>query len=188
MTKKELRKIYLAQQKSLSQTDRLEKSVLISEHFFGEFDLSQINFLHLFLTIAKNNEIETRFFYEKIRREFPHIRLAVPRICGEILESLEFTQKTEFVENRWQIREPVGDELIAEKLFDAVLVPLLCFDLQGFRVGYGKGFYDRFLLHCRADCKKIGLSFFPPVENFVDIHKFDVKLDYCLTPNKIYKF
>lgn len=73
-------------------------------------------------------------------------------------------------------------------MLDAVLVPLIAFDARGFRVGYGKGFYDRFLKTCRADCLKIGLSLFPPVEKIADTADFDVKLDACATPEKIWRF
>lgn len=41
---------------------------------------------------------------------------------------------------------------------------------------------------CREDCLKIGLSFFEPVDEIEDIHEFDVKLDYCITPEKIWEF
>ena len=67
-------------------------------------------------------------------------------------------------------------------------MPLLCCDRRGFRVGYGKGFYDKFLSRCRPDCLKIGLSFFEPTEIIADINDYDVKLDYCVTPENRYKF
>ena len=64
------------------------------------------------------------------------------------------------------------------KSIDMVLVPGLCFDGDGHRVGYGKGFYDRFLKTCRPDCIKIGLSYFEPVESIDDVHEGDVRLDF----------
>lgn len=187
MTKAELRQIYLAQQKSLSKVERTEKSQQIAEQFFADFPVESFKNLHLFLSIQKNCEVETKFIYEKLWRDFPHLQTFVPRVCGENLEHLAFTLNTEFSINKWQISEPLGNDLVDEKLFDVVIVPLLCFDERGYRVGYGKGFYDKFLNKCRADCLKIGVSFFPPVENF-EINEFDVKLDYCLTPNRILKF
>jgi 5-formyltetrahydrofolate cyclo-ligase len=188
MTKNELRQIYFARQKSLSTRERNEKSQLIAEQFFTNFTLETCKNLHLFLPIEKNGEIETRFIYDRIWREFPQIRTFVPRVRGEILEHLEFAQKTKLVENSWQILEPLGNDLAAEKIFDVILIPLLCFDKKGFRVGYGKGFYDKFLKKCRTDCLKIGVSFFAPIEEVSDINQFDVRLDYCLTPNQIWKF
>jgi len=66
-----------------------------------------------------------------------------------------------------------------------VLVPLLCFDRRGHRVGYGRGYYDRFLARCRHDCKKIGLSFFEPLAEIDDVHEGDVELNYCVTPDGV---
>ena len=69
-----------------------------------------------------------------------------------------------------------------------MIVPLLCFDARGHRVGYGKGYYDRFLQKCRPDCIKAGLSFFPPVKKIDDIHVADVQLDLVVTPNETFYF
>jgi 5-formyltetrahydrofolate cyclo-ligase len=64
-----------------------------------------------------------------------------------------------------------------------VVVPLLSFDKRGHRVGYGKGFYDRFLSECSRDCIKIGLSFFAPVEVIDDVNRHDVTLDLFVMPS-----
>jgi 5-formyltetrahydrofolate cyclo-ligase len=69
-----------------------------------------------------------------------------------------------------------------------VFVPLLAFDKQGNRVGYGKGFYDRFLANCKPETIKIGLSFFEVENEIADVFNNDIELDYCVTPNKIYTF
>jgi 5-formyltetrahydrofolate cyclo-ligase len=67
-------------------------------------------------------------------------------------------------------------------------VPLLAFDIKGNRVGYGKGFYDKFLSECKPETIKIGLSFFDAEEIVEDTSIKDIQLDYCVTPNRIYKF
>jgi 5-formyltetrahydrofolate cyclo-ligase len=69
-----------------------------------------------------------------------------------------------------------------------VFVPLLAFDSFGNRVGYGKGFYDKFLSECHAETIKIGLSFFEPEELIADVFDNDVKLDYCVTSEHVYTF
>jgi len=74
------------------------------------------------------------------------------------------------------------------ELIDIALVPLLCFDLIGHRVGYGGGYYDKFLAACRPDCKKVGLSVFDPVESISDIEPHDVRLDFAITPDRLWKF
>jgi len=190
MKKAELRKTYLARQKNLSPAERTEKSRAIAARFFQQFDLSAIEFVHCFLPIEKFNEIETPIIFRKIWREFPKIETLAPRVNFQIgeIENIKYAPAAELVQNVWQIAEPVGNYLIETKNIDLVFAPLLCCDRKGFRVGYGKGFYDKFLRRCRRDCLKIGLSFFEPVEIIADINEFDVKLDYCVTPENLYDF
>ncbi|MEP6787240.1 MAG: 5-formyltetrahydrofolate cyclo-ligase, partial [Acidobacteriota bacterium] len=111
----------------------------------------------------------------------------VEHVSGEI-ESVAFGPETEFVENKWGIREPVDGQSANHGDIDMVLLPLLCFDRRGHRVGYGKGFYDRFLGKCRPDCVKIGLSYFPPEAEIDDVNELDVKLDRCITPERAFDF
>jgi 5-formyltetrahydrofolate cyclo-ligase len=104
------------------------------------------------------------------------------------MQAILVHDETDFVENEYGIPEPEeGDEISAEEI-DLVFVPLLAFDKKGFRVGYGKGFYDRFLKKCREDVISVGFSYFEPVDAIEDKNQFDVPLNYCITPFKIYEF
>jgi len=190
MTKSELRKIYFEKQKSLSDVERKEKSLQIADEFFENFGLESVRFLHVFLTIEKNREIETSFIYKRLWRDFPRITTLASRVDFQTmtLENLKFTGDTKLVVNKWQILEPATSDAIEIEEIDAVLVPLLCFDEKGFRVGYGMGFYDKLLKECRTDCRKIGLSYFAPTAKISDAQSFDVRLDFCITPQKKWKF
>ena len=103
---------------------------------------------------------------------------------------LHFLQDDEmfFEKNQYGIPEPTGGVAVRERDIDIVFIPLLAFDKSGNRVGYGKGYYDRFLSKCRKDVLKIGLSFFPPVDSIEDVDFFDKKLDFCITPERVYAF
>jgi 5-formyltetrahydrofolate cyclo-ligase len=188
MTKRELRKIFLAKRKSLSDAERNERSRQIADRFFARFDLENVRVLHVFLTIEQQMEIETAYIIERLWNDFPHVKTVVPRVNAQTmrLEHLNYTADTKLVKNKWNIFEPSGNELVEIEKIDLVLVPLLCFDERGFRVGYGKGFYDGFLVNCRRDCLKIGLSYFAPIRAISDTHEFDVKLDFCVTPETIF--
>ena len=98
------------------------------------------------------------------------------------------TDSTVIKLNHWQVPEPMdGIEIPAEKI-DVVILPLLAFDLDGNRIGYGKGFYDVLLSKCRPDVIKVGLSLFEAEEKISDVSPLDVPLDYCVSPKQIYKF
>ncbi|MEO8647827.1 MAG: 5-formyltetrahydrofolate cyclo-ligase [Acidobacteriota bacterium] len=187
MKKSELRQRFLLRQRSISPQERVDKSEAISDHFFETLDLRAVSFLHLFLPISKFNEIDTGPIIRRVWSEYPHIQIIVPRVDLEANEirSLKYGPDTELEKSTWDIDEPIHNEFVDAVDIDIVLVPGLCFDLSGHRVGYGKGFYDRFLKTCRADCAKVGLSYFEPIALIHDSHDGDVQLDLVITPNKV---
>ena len=189
MTKSELRQIYLQKMRSLSTVERSEKSEKIAEKFIQQLTSDSPMIVHCFIAIEKFNEIDTTYIFRRIWKEFPQVITVVPRVdleTGEMTH-LKFTPDTELVKNVWGIYEPDHNEYVDANAIDIVLVPLLCFDNELHRVGYGKGFYDRFLMNCRPDRKKTGLSFFGPIDLIEDIHEADIALDLCITPDKIYR-
>lgn len=190
MTKSELRKLYLEKRRDLSPAEHADLSSKIVDRFFSSFDFLSAKTIHCFISLNHKGEVETSDIFERLWRDFPHIKTLAPRVddaTGEIA-ALLFFPETKLVENKWKIPEPKEGEQIDPSEIDIVIVPLLCFDTRGYRVGYGKGFYDKFLAKCRPDCLKIGLSFFPAVERIDDIHGGDVPLDYCITPETLRRF
>ena len=187
MIKAELRREYLAQQRAISHEERDSASKRIADHFFSSFDLGVVSVLHSFVPIEKFNEVNTRVIFAKLWRDFPHIQTVVPRVDFETnaISNVIFTHETELVRNVWEIEEPAHDEFVETEKIDIVLVPGLCFDRAGHRVGYGKGFYDRFLKTCRNDCTKIGLSYFDPVDQIGETHAGDVRLDALIIPDGV---
>jgi len=190
LNKYTLRKTYLGKQKALRESERRELSLHIHRQFIENFILDDVRYLHLFLSIREKNEIDTALFINDLWDGYVNIKTIVPRVNSEadVLEHLEFNSESTLKVSDWGIPEPLGDEFVDEKKIDLVLVPMLCFDERGFRVGYGKGFYDKFLSKTREDCLKIGLSFFEPIEEIENVQHFDVKLDYCVTPQKVWSF
>ncbi len=189
MTKAELRSMYLDKRRSLSPGEVAAASGRIAERFFGEIDLTTTSKLHTFIRIPKFNEIDTSNIFFRLWQERHDLDTFAPRTdlqTGEI-KSISFDSETSFAENKWGIREPLDGEKAEPDEFDLVLVPLLCLDEHGHRVGYGKGMYDKFLSQCRPDCIKVGLSFFPLVEQIDDASGHDIPLDICITPDRIYR-
>jgi 5-formyltetrahydrofolate cyclo-ligase len=189
MTKSELRKKYLDKRKQLSEGECAQLNLQLSNLFFSSVDLSFTRVLHCYLPLTKNNEPDTWIIIDRIRREFPQIRISIPRVKanGE-LENIYFEGLHQLETTPWGIQEPKQGVITPTEKIDVVIVPLLIFDKSGQRVGYGKGFYDRFLMNCRIDCQKIGLSFFPPVEKISDTYAGDVALTTCLDPAGAHHF
>jgi 5-formyltetrahydrofolate cyclo-ligase len=189
MTKKELRTIFRKKRNSIPVAEqlRLDDLLLIQ---LQKADLPFINNLLSFRPITENNEPNTDLFTSYLEFRNPGLRIAYPRSDIETygLEAVITNEETIYTKNIYHIHEPGGTELLEPEEIDMVLVPLLAFDEQGHRVGYGKGFYDRFLAGCRKDCIKAGFSYFPPVDHITDSGEFDVPLDLCITPQIVYVF
>ena len=182
MTKQELRKIYFEKRLQLTDDEYKNLNQQICDRFFESLDLSQLKVVHLFLPIKKNREPNTWLIVDRLKNEFPFIKIAIPKVEGDILINYYLDSDCRLQENKWGIVEPVQGNLVNIKEIDFVLVPLLAFDLDGHRVGYGKGYYDRFLQDCKYGCIKIGVSFFKDVEKIADANSFDVKLDGFIVP------
>lgn len=183
MTKAELRKDYKQRRTLLTEAEISSFNRALQEHL-KQYDWRSVYYVHTFLPILGQNEPDMWSFITNIRIYYPHIGIVVsrsePRDCS--MQHFLLTADIDLKENVWGVVEPVGGERISETLLDVVLVPLLIADKEGNRVGYGKGFYDRFLAKCRPDCRKIGVSLFEPIEKIDDVDPLDVPLDMLITP------
>jgi len=188
MRKAELRKQMLQRRRALSPGEVQQRSQRIADTFFRNFPLRAGQTVHVFLPILKNNEVNTWPIIQRLRLEHPKVRVAVPvtDVAQHVLTHHELTDKAVLVENAWGIPEPQHAHIIYAEEVDVVLVPLLAFDKAGHRVGYGKGFYDRFLADCRPGILKIGLSLEPPVAHIADANAFDVPLDAVVMPDGVW--
>lgn len=186
MTKSELRKQAVVLRKGLSDGQVAEYSRALLGHF-AALDLSAVQTIHVFLPIAEKREPDTFLLIDWLAEQHPEIRIIVPKADFEtaLMQHYVYTGREGLEKNFYNILEPAKGELHTGEV-DMVLVPMLAFDLQGYRVGYGKGFYDRFLQGLNA--QKIGLSFFGPVGKIDDVDVYDVALDMCITPEKVYHF
>lgn len=184
MTKTELRKIYLKKRIDLSEAEYLQLNTQLCENFFLNIDLSRMEVLHTFLPIEKNKEVDTWRIINRLKKEFPNLRISIPKINNQtaIFDNYYFEGSHQLKNNTWEIPEPMQGIPTPTEKIDAVLVPLLAFDERGNRVGYGRGFYDKFLGTCRKDCQKIGLSFFEMVGEIDGIDETDVPLNLIITP------
>lgn len=190
MRKAVLRKLYLEKRKNLSLQDYQEKNRQLLQYFLDFFSSQPFQAVHCFLPILHQKEPDTWPIIRALQARGVTVVVSRSDLESNTLSHYPLTEDIILQNNRWGIPEPVatGDCFPVQNI-DAVIVPLLAFDQKGHRAGYGKGYYDRFLAECRSDTIKIGLSIEPPVAEIEDIDgKFDVKLHYCVTPEKVWVF
>lgn len=187
MTKNELRKKYKDLRSKLSLDEIDDKSIVIANRTL-ELPIWNKEYYHIFLSIVEHKEINTEFILSILSGKDKHIILSKSDFATSTMNHFLLTDSTIIKANKWNIPEPVDGIEIQPNKIEVVFIPLLAFDKQGNRVGYGKGFYDKFLTECKPGTIKIGLSFFETEDQIQDVFESDVKLDYCVTPNQVYKF
>jgi len=174
---------------SLAFQEMQDMTVLMVYHF-NAMRLPAISYLLTYSPSSERNEFDVSACEEIIQEKFPEVKIALPKTAADQLhmEARIFQEEKHFIKNKFNILEPLDGKFLDSKLIDLLFVPLLAFNLQGYRVGYGKGYYDLYLAGCRSDAIKIGFSFFDPLESIGDINQFDVPLNFCITPTRIYEF
>mgnify|MGYP000449792047 FL=1 len=189
MTKTDLRKIYRAKRNALSATEQAKYDDLLLIRF-QQADIPFVHTLFSYWPMEQMREPNVHLITDFMEFRNPELQVAYPRITadGQHMEAILTNEDTTFRQNKFGTYEPEQGEVISPDALDLVLVPLLCFDKSGYRVGYGKGYYDRFLKACNAACVKVGCSYFEPVEEICDKNEFDVPLSHCMTPQSIYVF
>jgi 5-formyltetrahydrofolate cyclo-ligase len=187
--KPSVREQFKLKRQELQPQDIKLRSQSIHDLLFSRIMMHRFSHIHTFLPIEGRNEVDTSVIVNTLRKDFsPDIYLSKSHKNGNLTHHL-YRPEAKLIINKWGVPEPEDTvEGIPETTFDLVFVPLLSFDKNGHRVGYGGGYYDRFLSKCKPDCLKIGLSFFEPVNEISDVNEFDVKLNHCVTPNKIWTF
>lgn len=189
MLKRIVRNDYLQKRIQLSADDVQDKTTTILREF-SRFPLPPCNFLLSYCPVTERNEFNVELCVDQLKAKDAQMRVAWPRIDpeSESMEAYLVDNNGLFAKNRYNILEPISGKWIAPESFELVFVPLVVFDERGYRVGYGKGYYDRYLKRCRAEVVKIGFSFFEAVDEIDDITEFDVPLTFCITPSRVYEF
>ena len=189
MKKIEARKVYKEKRMELTEAARskLDDLLLIQ---FQTISLPHIRHLLSFWPIEENNEPNTHLFEDYLAFRNPAMKLLYPKSDFEKtdMEAIEVDADTPFHKNAYNLHEPMTGIVMDAGVIDMVFVPLLIFDKKGYRVGYGKGFYDKYLKQCRTNCLKIGFCYFDAIDEIDDRHDFDVPLNLCITPQKVYVF
>lgn len=154
MEKNELRKFY--KNRRLGIADKKAKSKMIMERIISS---SHYKFAHVIAVYASLPlEVDTSFLIEQAFID--HKVVVFPKVEGSDMAFYKITSVCELsTEGPLKIKEPISsfDHLVRKNEIDLMVVPGICFDKKNYRIGYGKGFYDRYLRGCKAH--SIGVCF-----------------------------
>lgn len=187
-SKAELRTLFREKRRLLTETELQEgseKIALAIDDFCEQHP--ELDHYHLFFPIQKFKEVNTFLIRDVLVRQNKTLYTSLIGDSNGEMETVLVGERTEFVADRYGIPVPLNFERISPERIQVVFVPLLAIDYSGQRIGYGKGFYDRFLATINSKVIKIGLSIFEPIEQ-IPSESFDIPLDYCVTPKNLFNF
>lgn len=171
----------LNHEECLAMSEKIQEKLLNSEAYQ--------NCLHLFTFLSFQSEIETRGIIRIALQE--RKRVYVPRVQHKSMEFYEIQNLNSLIKSKFGIEEPIPNK---DTLFQGsdgeklMILPGLAFDYYGNRIGYGAGYYDRYLrAHDREHMLKVAVAYDLQLFDELPSDEFDVKADYIITPNKIIK-
>ena len=189
MTKNELRTIYKQKRLDISSKEKLKLDDLLLLQS-QTFNFDGIETLLTYWPMANMAEPNTHLYSSYLRHVVQNLQIAYPisDFTTNTIQARLINENTVYTTNTFGITEPIEGSIINPIDIGLIFVPLLVCDKQGYRVGYGKGFYDRFLNQCKADVVLMGFSYFEPVDLISDTNEFDIPLNFCITPNEVYEY
>ena len=187
MLKHEIRTLYLQKRAALSEKQKEEMNRKLTALFMDTIHDAH-NTIHIYLPIQLKNEINTWPIIEELWELKKEVVVPVMHPIETKLTNCLLPANTQLSENQWGVPEPIDCKAIENDRIDVVVLPLLAFDNNGYRVGYGKGYYDRFITNLSEDVLKIGLSYFAPLDEISDKNFRDIPMDICITPDRVARF
>lgn len=189
MDKAGLRKNLKLQRHQLTHQEVQAKSQAIAKYFFAATDLSTVNSVHVYLPIKQEQEIDTWPILRKMWQDWPRVKTAAPRLNDRQLEAVEINPQTPLLANSFRIPEPAIDKTLPPGYqFDVIIVPLLGFDERGHRLGYGGGYYDKFLA-MQKTALTVGLCYEQGyITSLLPYESHDIALQLVITEARIFRF
>ena len=123
--------------------------------------------------VSLDNEVETHSLIKKLLLSH---HVCVPKVEGDIMHFYEITSFNDLKEGHFHVLEPTSSKRIAPEDIDMMIVPMLAYDQRLYRVGYGKGYYDKYFAS-GFQGYKLGLAYSLQYTDEIDIDQYDYALD-----------
>ena len=175
MNKQEIRGAVRAQKRAMTPEMIREKSEALARQLFENELYRQAKSIYGYLPY--NQEIRTVPMLEQALRDGK--KVAVPKCYGDEMRFIWMEDLSAVEKGYAGIPEPIADGPVADDEMALVLMPGLAFDREGHRIGYGGGFYDKFLARERNH-PKVALCYDFQVFDRLETEEFDIPVDVCL--------
>ena len=179
--KQELRTQFKSYREQLSDQQYASFNRRIRERLAALPEVSRSRMVHSYWSLPTRREIDIRPLIQQWHAEGKTIVLPVMR--GLDLLHVPFEGTSQLAKNSWGLYEPTGSKTVPVTDLELVVVPALGASRRGHRIGYGKGYYDRFLADVRA--VTVGLVFDACLKGTVPVEPHDVPLDIIVTENEV---
>ena len=184
MPKRSLRETLLAARRHLSTETCLQLSAQIQARFIGSAAYRQAQCLGLYSPVL--NEVHTELVARRALADGK--RLAYPRVHGAQLEFVELPTLAALAPGAFGIAEPTGDRRVPLAELDLLVLPGVGFDLAGYRLGFGKGFYDRALAGVPPALVRVGFAYEFQVTGQLPVADHDCRLTLLVTEQRMLRF
>lgn len=175
MNKQELRRTIRERKRAMTEEEIVERSNALAEKFYNSPAYQAASTIYGYLPY--NQEVRTVPMLQRALDEGK--RVAVPKVYGEEMRFIYLEDLTQVSKGYAGIPEPIVDAPVAEDQRALVLMPGLAFDPQGHRIGYGGGFYDRFLAQ-EPHHPTLALCYEFQMQAHLDTEEFDIPVDTVL--------
>lgn len=175
MNKQELRRTIRERKRAMTEEEIVERSNALAEKFYNSPAYQAASTIYGYLPY--NQEVRTVPMLQRALNEGK--RVAVPKVYGEEMRFIYLEDLTQVSKGYAGIPEPIADAPVAEDQRALVLMPGLAFDPQGHRIGYGGGFYDKFLAK-EPHHPTLALCYEFQMQVHLDTEEFDIPVDTVL--------
>ncbi len=173
MNKQELRTKYLKIRNDISNKDI--KSDIIFNKIINTSEYQSANTVALYKNLI--SEVDTNKLIDYTLTIGKTVSL--PRVEDNNLNFYKVDKQTILIKSNFGVFEPISNQVIPKENIDLIIVPGVCFDKNNNRLGFGKGYYDRYLMNTKM--KKIGICFIEQLTNNIPADSNDVKMDLIIT-------
>ena len=175
MNKQELRRTIRERKRAMTEEEIVERSNALAEKFYNSPAYQAASTIYGYLPY--NQEVRTVPMLQRALDDGK--RVAVPKVYGDEMRFIYLEDLTQVAKGYAGIPEPIADAPVAEDKQALVLMPGLAFDPQGHRIGYGGGFYDKFLAK-EPYHPTLALCYEFQMQAHLDTEEFDIPVDTVL--------